>query len=50
MTVARKALITAQEVVDRLGPMAPVLLIVATVAAYALSYFISLGIMEKKEL
>lgn len=34
---------------DRLGPLASLLLVIA-VAACALSYFISLGIMEKKEL
>ncbi len=35
---------------DRMGPLLPVLLVVAVAAAYALSYFISIGIMEKKEL
>jgi len=34
----------------RLGPLTPILLAIAVAAAYALSYFISLGIMEKKEL
>lgn len=34
----------------RMGPWTPILLTAIVAAAYALSYFISIGIMEKKEL
>ncbi len=44
------SLAAALSFATRMGPLAPVLLVVAVAAAYALSYFISIGIMEKKEL